>query len=195
MAPRTRIVCLEGCHGVGKSSLLRLLEKLPESYDCIPEKFTRIGNLIPTNFITESAWIMRWFKKVAHMLSYGQSDVIITDRSPYSALMYCNAHCRELLSTIIDTGFEELRTKHDFDLQIFIINVNEDDHLARLRNRLIHQPERKEMSEDDAAYTLFIRDRYHRRFPEYTHVDKTFLNDDVHKCVGECLAALDNSPT
>ena len=200
MAITNCIVCLEGCHGAGKTTQIELINadlSNKNSIFALPENFAKIGTLDHNDFITECGWVVMWFKRVATILSYHKlpatqpaqmpatqpaqvpatqpaqvsTITIVVDRSPYSALIYCNDEQRPLLAAVIERSFAELRRNFDFSLHMIKINVEVNDLLQRIAQRLESQPERKKMPEIDTTHTLRIIEIYAKYFTLYHSID------------------------
>lgn len=104
------VVCLEGCHGVGKTSLWKKLTQ----YMRIGEEFKKSQTSFMFSrqaFFPQMSWVMHWFEHLESVLrAYWSQDqqkfvsvkpvVVVTDRSPYSAEIYTEQE-PELLNRLI----------------------------------------------------------------------------------------------
>ena len=140
----TNIICLEGCHGVGKTEVCKLLEK--NGYNILNEAFLNMKkySIKPQSLTAEVIWLAEWFKNIYQL----KSGTYIADRSPYSAAVYSSSNYNEL-KVIIKSMILELE-----NINIYIINVNVKPDILwnRIQKRLKKEPERKKYNEDNKKW-------------------------------------------
>lgn len=178
------VFCLEGVHATGKSSLISFLRTL-EYHTTLLENFELIGNLEPTKLITECSWILGWFKRMAESLDTW--NCIIIDRSPYSALMYCDPSIKSYLTKLIEDCFSELHAKYKFDMHVIMVCVPDDVIFERIKHRLESEPHRKQFDEDKIQHTVDIIKNYKHRFCEVCTIDTVVHNIDLYNCADQII--------
>ena len=152
------IVCLEGCHGSGKSTLCRQFEQA--GYKVLDEAFLSMESfcLHPQTLTMETLWVSHWMERLLRMHSEQQmtSDtkrhsVFIADRSPYSAVLYAQRNGK-LLEPLIRAALEELAEKADIHVLTVHIRVEPDVLWQRIQARLRREPQRAKFNEDSRAW-------------------------------------------
>lgn len=153
------IIALEGVHGAGKTTMLMTF-KQPTKSNTIPivaENFLdndKIMGLNKTGILSESLWISDWFSNVLKHFNEGH-DVVITDRSPYSACIYSGS---PLLKELVDKQFEELE-QVSVKLTTVYLKVPIDVIWSRIMKRLSsgqETTERLELNENDYEFLKTI---------------------------------------
>lgn len=151
--PRKMIVlCVEGCHGSGKSSLCdRICSQ--SGFELLDEGFLDMPStsLHPQTLMMESIWASRWFERILiKQRMCGDDKVIVADRSPFSAVYYSgNGH---LLDPIIQGCIDELKEKANIHIYTICIRVDESLLWNRIKQRLEHEPERARYNEDSIEW-------------------------------------------
>ena len=158
--PNTMIViCLEGSHGSGKSTICEEFEAadfwvLDEGFMSMPEY-----SLHPQSLLMETTWVCSWFgrllKKQAELNSSGCSDaaqqIFFADRSPFSAVFY-SRRAGELLTPLIQQQIKEVREAAGIEIYTVYMSVEKELLWSRIQDRLSREPERKKYDEDKRAW-------------------------------------------
>ncbi len=171
---RIKIVCLEGCHGSGKTKIINKLKD--DGASVLDENFIGMPSLglKPQSFTMELIWICRWFERALELKksSIGTSSLVyFADRSPYSAILY--AEWGVLLKPIIAQNLIDLK-RAGIDIINIYINVDEDVLWNRISDRLKLEPGRIQYKEDSRAHMNSVLEFYksHDDLWNYT-VDNT----------------------
>ena len=87
------VICLEGCHGSGKSSLCGHFAAA--GYSVLDEAFLDMPEyaLHPQSLLMETTWVCAWFERILRRAAEDKKkdqpdEVFIADRSPFSAVFY-----------------------------------------------------------------------------------------------------------
>lgn len=147
------VICLEGTHGSGKSSLCEELRKL--GYPVLEEGFLDMPkgykSIHPQSVLMEMQWINNWFQKVLEIASSHKSDTIIfADRSPFSAIYYSNHG--HVFHDMIRCQIDELYSLANIDIRTVHIQVDQNILWQRIQQRLLLQPERVLLQENDKSW-------------------------------------------
>ena len=143
------VICLEGCHGSGKTQLCRNLHQ--EGFDVLDEAFIDMPEyaLHPQSLVMETEWVSRWFQRILqchHQLKQSNdTTVYIADRSPYSACFYAKQN-GEYLRPLIAAQIEELKTVGIFIYSV-VIEVDREILWSRIAERLEREPNRVQYNE------------------------------------------------
>lgn len=152
------IVCLEGCHGSGKSTLCREFQQA--GYAVLDEAFLSMESfcLHPQTLTMETLWVAHWVERLLRMhheqvAADGRvrHAVFIADRSPFSAVLYAqrNGH---LLEPLVRAALAELAEKADIHVLTVHIRVEPDVLWDRIQARLCREPHRAKFNEDSRAW-------------------------------------------
>ena len=162
------IICVEGCHGSGKSSLCERMRAA--GYDVLDEAFVGMEHfgLDPQSLIIESFWVTGWFRRLLEMQQrLGGRDacadsVFIADRSPYSASFYARATLGPVLHTLAEGMIAELRS---CGIHVHTVHVRVRDDLLwqRISERLVAEPHRRRFNEHERAWMDAIVGAYAQR--------------------------------
>lgn len=145
------VLCLEGCHGSGKTSVLELAQKqnchtFDENYVTMPD-----SALHPQSLTCEITWVVAWFKRIlqVHSQNPNLDTLFISDRSPFSAVFY--AKNGALLLPIIQHQIKELN-----DIGVYVetvyLQVNSNELWNRIKSRLEKQPFRTRYCEHKKSW-------------------------------------------
>lgn len=172
-----KVVCLEGCHGVGKTSVI---ERLRKQHDVQEEFFMDVqpNRLDPQSFFNEITWCTNWFQAIIKRANAG-CKLLFCDRSPYSAAVYAKAN-GELVTQVCQRMIEELK---QVDVQFIMVRVSvpRDELWKRILKRLEQFPERKRYGEHVRTWMDNTEDWYDRHEKLW---DYTVQNDSVDQtCV------------
>ncbi|KAH7819881.1 uncharacterized protein MONOS_1815 [Monocercomonoides exilis] len=141
------VICLEGCHGVGKTMLISQFKKA--GFQVLDEAFMEMPEyaLHPQTLVMETVWLSNWFMRLLKMtqtVKDHDSTIFIADRSPYSAEFY--APHGHLLGPVIKEQIEELKTKNIY-IYTVLINVDKELLWKRILERLEREPHRVKYNE------------------------------------------------
>lgn len=160
------VVCLEGCHGVGKSTLLSVLEK--RGFTTLDEAFLDQPKyaLHPQTLTMEVVWVSNWFMrllKLKHDLeTEGKTTntIFFADRSPYSAVFYSKSSYSNYLEGVIRGQIEELSKMANIHVVTVRLSADRDIVWRRITERLKVEPERKKFNENKREWMDETMDWY-----------------------------------
>mmetsp|Transcript_24367 Transcript_24367/g.57640 ORF Transcript_24367/g.57640 Transcript_24367/m.57640 type:complete len:239 (-) Transcript_24367:48-764(-) len=146
------ILCLEGCHGCGKTALFDQLQSA--GLPCFDEGFmNQPENLLhPQSLTMETHWMSQWFRRVLdeetrrRKLGEDTSNcVLVADRSPFSAVFYAKSG-NQLLEGLIREHIKEVQQA---GIYIFCVHIRVDEEVLwrRILARLKAEPEREKYNE------------------------------------------------
>eukprot|EP00033_Pygsuia_biforma_P002919 GCRY01003219.1.p1 GENE.GCRY01003219.1~~GCRY01003219.1.p1 ORF type:complete len:233 (-),score=11.54 GCRY01003219.1:228-926(-) len=153
------VVCLEGCHGSGKSSLTQQLQEA--GYPVLDEMFMDMPkvNMHPQSLVMESVWTSRWFERLLRLqteheaeckrlgVSTPSEQIFFADRSPYSAVFYAKNGMGSLLEPLIKHQIDELRANANIHIYTVLISVERNLLWSRIQQRLALEPQRAQYNE------------------------------------------------
>ena len=143
------VICLEGCHGCGKTELCQHLAAAGLSV--LDEAFidTKEESLHPQSLIMEMAWVSAWFQRLLelhHAANTGSatdgekheaSDVYFCDRSPFSAVLYARGEGRgRTLDPLLKAMIAEMNEETGISLVTVHVDVNSELLWRRISERL-----------------------------------------------------------
>jgi thymidylate kinase len=151
---RINIICIEGPHGSGKTSLCELLKS--RGYKTIEEGFLDMPKtcLSPQGFTMETIWLANWVRRILEITEPGSYYV---DRSPFSALIY--AKSGGLLRECIDEMLNELADADRFVTTVYL-EVSNDVLWNRISERLYREPDRVKYNEDKVDWMRAVLYKY-----------------------------------
>lgn len=159
------VVCLEGCHGCGKTGLWSQFRAA--GFDVLDEAFLDMPPcpfpLHPQSLLLETSWVVTWFLRLLRHAEEtkgreGPEQVFVADRSPFSAVMYgSNGH---LLEPVIRAQAQEVLSAANILLFTVCLQVEPDQLWSRICSRLTREPERAKYREDDRAWMDRVLERY-----------------------------------
>lgn len=166
------VICLEGCHGCGKTQLCREFENA--GFEILDEAFLDMpaNALHPQSLTMECAWQSYWFQRLLrkqHDLSLQGNDrekIFIADRSPFSAAFYSKRG--NLIEPIIREEVLELREQANIYVYTVYLQVQVDLLWSRIQNRLLLEPERKKYREDSREWMDETVDFYESHSWDFT---------------------------
>ncbi|EFA83406.1 hypothetical protein PPL_03552 [Heterostelium album PN500] len=183
------VICLEGCHGSGKTELCKYLSK--KGFNVMDEAFLdmpRYTQIPPQSLTMETIWVSNWFNRILKINQNIQNNnssnnnnnnsklnnhIFIADRSPFSAILYARGKGHHL-NPLISSQIEELRSYAQIDIKTVYLQVDDDKLWQRIEDRLKREPERKNYGEDKRAW---MEDSV--RFYNQSKWDLTINNDDL----------------
>lgn len=154
------VLCLEGCHGAGKTRLLSSFAAA--GYPVLSEAFLDLPpvGLHPQSLLMETAWVCDWFRRVLSVATRpeGAPALVVVDRSPFSAVLY--GHKGHLLESVIQAHILEVEAAQD--LRVVTVYLKVQPHLLwdRILMRLKQEPERERYNEGDASWMNHVVDFY-----------------------------------
>lgn len=156
------VFCIEGNYGIGKSTLISNMSKMEEFNKVffMNEDFidSYNNNIDPNGIITELNWVSSWFKRI---IDHHDENIIITDRSPYSALFFTKTNHIDSFKCIIDDMINELK---QYNIHIITIHIktNREINWERILERIKKEPERMLFNECDYFKFNDVYDRYNK---------------------------------
>jgi len=172
-----RVVCIEGPHGTGKTTTCRFIESY--DYPVLDEMFMNMPKLGLKNQGTfmETFWLVDWFKNVVEFRQkHPDTKVVVTDRSPWSAVAY--APDSDVLELLIMKMMRELR-EIGIIIETVYLKTSPEILWKRIQDRLLKEPERAKFNEGDRDHMERTLDFYNGRGWHYT-VDND--NDHLSSC-------------
>ncbi|KAL0589942.1 hypothetical protein ABG067_001908 [Albugo candida] len=162
--PQLTVVCLEGCHGSGKTVICN--EMRARGYPVLDEAFLDMPSysLDPQSLLMETYWVCNWFQSILRLenrlclASARKNHTVFVDRSPYSAVFY--ARKGHLLQPLIQEQMQEIQNLRRIQFYTVHITVNPELLWRRICARLEREPERMRLHEADRAWMHQILDIY-----------------------------------
>lgn len=147
------VICLEGPHGGGKTGLLEKFEE--QGFSCLDEGFLDMPNfagLHPQSVTMENAWVNAWFQRLLNKVHEGgENQIIVTDRSPFSAVFYTENGQGAMFDPIIRAQIREL-AKVGIEIYTVYLKVDAEILWKRITQRLQLEPERRAYKEDQREW-------------------------------------------
>jgi thymidylate kinase len=170
------VICIEGAHGSGKTELVELFRSA--GYPVLDEMFMQsqphMESLEAQSMVREAAWVTHWFERI---LRYNRENpavpIVVSDRSPYSAVVYANQG--EQLKASIATQIQELEQFTPVRVRTVLVEVEPSIHWQRICSRLEREPERARYNEGDEKWMWTVRNRYDQLRDVWT----VFVNNNV----------------
>ena len=151
---KTIILCIEGCHGTGKTFICQMLKK--EGYTVLDEGFIQKSsipfNMHPQSFSMEHRWFSNWFNRIMSKCSFKKTQVFVCDRSPYSSVFYTRGGKGYLFVSIIEEIMKELKEKCNIHIYTACLFVKKEELWKRIIVRLKKEPFRKNYGEDSKEW-------------------------------------------
>lgn len=160
--PHALRIALEGVHGSGKTTILNHFKEagfatLDEGFLDMPV----VPSLHPQTLTMESNWVNCWFQRLLRKISESDDDqqVLITDRSPFSAVFYTRNGMGKLLEPLIRAQIEELKS---LGIEIYTVYLKVDAEVlwGRIRSRLESEPERLALKEHRREWMEEVKSFY-----------------------------------
>ena len=124
---RMIVICLEGCHGSGKSSLCGHFAAA--GYSVLDEAFLDMPEyaLHPQSLLMETTWVCAWFERILRRAAEDKKkdqpdEVFIADRSPFSAVFY--AAKGFLLKEVIKEQMAEVLSQGGIEIHTVLVKVS-----------------------------------------------------------------------
>ncbi|PRP87566.1 hypothetical protein PROFUN_04593 [Planoprotostelium fungivorum] len=182
--PMLIVLCVEGCHGTGKTSVCSSFRKA--GFNVLDEGFLDMPNygLSPQTLVMESIWVTNWFQRILSIRQQlGERDgLVIVDRSPYSAVYYAGQKGK-ILEPWIREQIEDL--KKDSNVFTYTVSLKVEQELlwTRISERLKRQPERAAYREDSRDWMDATNNWYNSR-------DWDFIIENNEKSIQDLMDAL-----
>lgn len=155
------VLCFEGCHGVGKSTLCGSFSRL--GFEILDEGIcdapSYLEALHPQSLLMETMWVCNWFKRVLQKKAnldkrtnkLAINKIIVADRSPFSAVFYSKNG--QLLEPIVREHVKELKA---VGIQVITISIDVDKETlwSRIQARLKMEPWREKYHEGELSWML-----------------------------------------
>lgn len=154
------VICIEGCHGSGKTSLVNWFSKM--GFTILNEGFMQESELLhPQSFTMEFGWVWNWFDRLMKIRAkYRNKDmVVIADRSPYSAVFYAHDDNGFKMQDAISHMIEEVK-KIDIDIYTVMVHVDKETLFRRIASRLAQEPHRAAYNEHKIEWNEHIYKKY-----------------------------------
>mmetsp|Transcript_31857 Transcript_31857/g.49861 ORF Transcript_31857/g.49861 Transcript_31857/m.49861 type:complete len:221 (-) Transcript_31857:89-751(-) len=149
------VICFEGCHGSGKSSLCNEFES--GGFNVLDEAFMDMPSydIHPQSFVMENLWVCRWIKRLLRkQIELGDAEkntVFFADRSPFSAVFYSQSSGL-LLKSAIAEQLNYLREKAGIVVYTVYLKVPQELLWERIQTRLRREPHRLKYNEDSREW-------------------------------------------
>jgi len=96
--------------------------------------------------------------RIANTKKNHENTILITDRSPYSAVFYSDKG--ELLAPIIRQQVAEVEQFADIHIKTVHVNVDDDSLWTRIQNRLLLEPDRNLLKENQKSWMHKVKSFY-----------------------------------
>ncbi|QYB17588.1 hypothetical protein PV-S19_0224 [Pacmanvirus S19] len=183
-----KIICIEGCHGCGKTEIISQLGK---NYNVLDEGFLEMPKftLPPQSFTMEFMWMSKWVERVLKLQIKNPSGVYFADRSPFSVLFY--APNGNILELTINKIINDLKIYANIEIITVYIDVQENILWNRIQERLKIEPYRRNYNEHKYSWMETTLKFYRENNHLWTH--KIENNNDINIVVGDLvnIASLD----
>eukprot|EP01112_Ceratiomyxa_fruticulosa_P000395 TRINITY_DN1035_c0_g1_i2.p1 TRINITY_DN1035_c0_g1~~TRINITY_DN1035_c0_g1_i2.p1 ORF type:complete len:224 (-),score=33.31 TRINITY_DN1035_c0_g1_i2:139-810(-) len=189
------VICLEGCHGSGKTELCRLFQLA--GYNVLDEAFLDMPSfsLHPQSLTMESIWVSNWVQRLLKVqMEYGdkrkdgKDTLFIADRSPYSAIFYARRQGK-LLDPLIAEQIRELEEEVNLKIKTVYIRVETSLLWKRIQERLVREPERRKYREDSKLWMETTVDFYENRNWDFIIDNNT---QEINDAMISLITQLDN---
>lgn len=157
-----RVLCIEGVHGVGKSTLISKLGEM--GYDVRHENFNYASDSVmhKQGLFMELKWVQQWFSDVIESYLSGKK-LLIMDRSPFSAHFYAKTQFRDMVLGVAKEEWAEVQATLQITFETVCLTLDSELLWGRITNRMKKEPARQQcaessrrfMDETVAAYTNF----------------------------------------
>lgn len=133
------------------------------------------ANMHPQSLVMEMNWVSGWFQRILFEASKGGNTVLITDRSPISAVFYTQKGLGALLAPLISAQIQELR---EAGVEIYTVHIKCDTEVLwdRVKQRLVLEPERAMYKEDSTDWLNEVK-AFYDLFPGWDFTVENNSND------------------
>ncbi|KAA0153275.1 hypothetical protein FNF27_01177 [Cafeteria roenbergensis] len=150
------VVCLEGCHGSGKTELCRSFAE--SGFTVLDEAFMDMPAyaLHPQSLLMETMWATQWFRHVLEKASKLAPEersraVFVADRSPFSAVFYSRRD-GALLEPVIRSQIGEIAEEAGIHIITAHLAVDPELLWSRIQSRLKLEPFRVKYREGEREW-------------------------------------------
>lgn len=178
------VISISGAHGVGKSTIFRLLKKeVGESnkFKFFPERYIKnppfpFGSRNKeTAFRSELHFLQQLIKRNKSVRNYDtryNGRIIILDRTPLCVLTYSKAlFLKEKDYQLIQKHYDSIKWREDY---ILYLTAKPETILRRIYKRGSLDATRREWNEDDKDYLSNVLYFYEELFDAYNQNEKVF---------------------
>jgi len=157
---KTIVLCIEGCHGTGKTSICDWFTKF--GVEKLDEGFMKDYplNIHPQSFVMEHQWISNWFSRIMSKVSYEKKNFYVIDRSPYTSVFYTKKGDGQIFKPLIDKLIEDVKERANIHIYTLCLIVEKDILWERITERLKIEPSRKKYGEDSKEWMEKIWEKY-----------------------------------
>jgi thymidylate kinase len=163
------IICIEGCHGCGKTEIISDLRL--QGYNVYDEGFLDMPDykLNPQSFTMELIWVCQWIQRILKDFAINNEKLTyFADRSPYSALFY--APNGTLMESVIKRSIDDLMTNANISIKTIYIRVDNDILWSRISERLERDPSRIKYNENSREWMDTTVNFYESHLHLFNHV-------------------------
>ena len=169
------VICIEGIHGVGKSTVCDRLREENNPYHFLKEGFLNQDELYgfhEQSLMMESQWVHAWFRNIFRLVETiekkegGEPLIIITDRSPYSGGIYAKRNGRTLM-TMVKKLMEECERTRNIHILTVCLRRERGNVWKDVGKRLENEPFRKKFKEDDPLHFEYCWKQYYKTYTSY----------------------------
>jgi thymidylate kinase len=188
------VVCIEGAHGVGKTTVCgELCALLGDRARFLDEGFMAseqtpgadAANALrrpsgepveQQSLVSEMLWATTWFKRLSAIGAAAGSGeqrtpIIVTDRSPFSAACFAKTDdpaVRPLVASVVEAMLAEVEGQWRVGVVTVCLSLDRDEHRRRVADRLRREPGREELGEADEGHLGAVWQWY--RSQQWDHV-------------------------
>lgn len=186
--PIIDVYCIDGCHGVGKTTTLENFAKAT-GQTFVDEGFLNQNEIIgsPQSYENERTWVIKWFHRLEEICKAayqsGKSKVFF-DRSPYAACAYVERSANyknnlKSLEGLINLLFECVNANDKFAIKIhiWILQLNPTKLWDQIQNRLTREPFRRQYHEHEMNHMTHVYN-YFKTFTSHVHGIGIVMNDE-----------------
>lgn len=183
------VISISGAHGVGKSTIFRLLKKKVEEsnkFKFFPERYIKnppfpFGSRNKeTAFRSELHFLQQLIKRNKNVRNYDDrynGRIIILDRTPLCVLVYSKSlFLKEKDYELIQKHFSSIKWREDY---ILYLSASPETILERIYKRGSLEAIRREWNEDDRTYLSNVLAFYEQIFDQHHQKEKIIrINTD-----------------
>lgn len=163
-----KVFIIEGCHGVGKTTLINKVKYLNYDWlEIVDETFLE-GNEFPlSSSIHQYDWLLKWVKKIVKLDDIGKTT-ILCDRGPTSASIYSNVD-NKLKTDIL----KYLESKNIIIKEFYMPNIELEEHFKRILERS------SVLIDEELKNLISVREKYDECFKYSETIDN--IDDLIFK--------------
>ena len=188
------VICLEGCHGCGKTRLSDQFEEV--GFQVLDEAFLDMPAyaLHPQSLLMETKWVCSWFERILKKSKEleeamdASPKVYIADRSPYSAVFYASKG--KLLEPVIREQMAEVNREANVRIVTVHLQVSRGILWNRIQQRLLDEPDRVKYSEDKIEWMDQVMNFYDNFQWDFRVNNDNNLGYSLHSLMLKLLASI-----